>query len=162
MKRFAWCLGFCLILIPLVLPAASAAAEPSSAYSDKDLDKYRNPADGKPSTMPAPSTRITKKALNDDKKEQEYWCREGTKKTKVVDKARDRVQSAETAVAKHRDALERKSSDRKAKKRLADAQKKLTKEQKKLAQEEAALSVLENRAHRKGIPPGWLTCNFTY
>ncbi len=81
---------------------------------------------------------------------------------KKIDLAKERVQSADTLVAKRQEEADRKPSDAKARKRLVDAQKKQVKEQKKLAQEESALSTLENRAHRKGIPPGWLKCNFDY
>jgi hypothetical protein len=163
MRSCAWYLSLCLIMLPLVSPSVSHAAEHPAAYSDRDLDKYRNPADGTPSTVPAPSKHTSQKKAGSDSKEKEYWCKAATKQAKVVEKAKDRVQSAESAVAKRQDGANHKPpSDRKAQKRLADAQKKLAKEQKKCAQEEAALSALENRAHRKGIPPGWLKCNFDY
>lgn len=138
------------------------AAEQSTSYTDRDLNPYRNPADAGSATAPAPSKRMAKKAADSDGKEKESWCLAGTRHAKKIDLAKERVRSADTLVTKRQEEADRKPSDAKARKRLADAQKKQAKEQKKLAQEEAALSALENRAHRKGIPPGWLKCNFDY
>lgn len=162
MRNFIFYLTLCLFILPLMSPAVSYTAEHSAAYTDKDLNKYRNPADDKPSITPIPDKHTAKKIPGDDKKNREYYCKEGIKRNKIVNKAKDRVQPAETVVAKRQDEADHKPSDRKAAKRLADARKKLAKEQKKLAQEEAALSAFENQAHRKGIPPGWLKCNFDY
>lgn len=138
------------------------AADSSPSYTDRDLNPYRNPADGRSATVPAPSRHTAKKAADRDGKEKEAWCLAGTRHAKKIDLAKERVQSADALVAKRQEEADRKPSDAKARKRLAEAQKKQVKEQKKLAQEEAALSALENRAHRKGIPPGWLKCNFDY
>lgn len=138
------------------------AADQSPSYTDRDLNPFRNPADSRSTTAPAPSRSVAKKAADSDGKEKESWCLAGTRHAKKIDLAKERVQSADTLVAKRQEEADRKPSDAKARKRLVDAQKKQVKEQKKLAQEEAALSTLENRAHRKGIPPGWLKCNFDY
>lgn len=157
-----WVLLLSLLLFSLGDFQPCFAAEPSPSYTDRDLNPYRNPADGRSTTAPAPSRRVAKKAADSDSKEKESWCLAGNRHAKKIDLAKERVQSADTLVAKRQEEADRKPSDAKARKRLVDAQKKQVKEQKKLAQEEAALSTLENRAHRKGVPPGWLKCNFDY
>lgn len=157
-----WSLALGLCILALIVPQLACAADAPPAYSDRDLDKYRNPADGTSSTASVPVTRTAKHSSRADKNDREYWCKEGTKRSRAVEAARDRVQSAETAVAKHQDSVDRKPSDKAAAKRLSAARKKLAKEQKILIKEEAARSSFENRAHRQGIPPGWLNCNFNY
>jgi len=162
MIRPIWALMLTLFLFSLGDAQPCIAAEQSPSYTDRDLNQYRNPADDRSTTTPAPSRRLAKKAADSDSKEKESWCLAGTRHAKKIDVAKERLQSADALVAKRQEEADRKPSDAKARKRLADAHKKQVKEQKKLAQEEAALSTLENRAHRKGIPPGWLKCNFDY
>lgn len=157
-----WALLLSLFLSPLLLPSWSGAAEKTTVYTDSDLNQYRNPADNRPSATPERKKSASHRKSASDTKEKEYWCREGTKRTLVTEKARKRVSTAETSVAKKQDEVDRHPSQRSAVKRLNAAKKTLAKEQKTLSKEEAALSAFETRAQRKGIPPGWLRCNSEY
>ncbi|HSW63043.1 MAG TPA: hypothetical protein VLH56_07030 [Dissulfurispiraceae bacterium] len=151
-----WC-ALCLVFF--AVPLVVGAAEQPRSYADSDLKKYRNPSDGTQGTVSVPKEKSASGKNSADVKDKEYWCREGAKHAKIVEKAQSRVRASEAAVAKKRESADRKPGDKKAAKQLSDEQKRLAKDQKVLAAEEAELASLENRAHRKSIPPGWLKCN---
>lgn len=157
-RKAFWC-ALCLFFF--AVPLVNGAAEQPRSFTDSDLQKYRNPSDGSQSATSIPKESASGKKTA-DRQEKEYWCREGMKHAKIVEKAQSRVNASEAAVAKKREAADRKPGDKKAAKQLSDEQKRLAKDQKALAKEEAELTSFENQAHRKGIPPGWLKCNMEF
>jgi hypothetical protein len=147
----------CLFLFAGLMTAE--ASEQSQSFKDGDLAKYRNPSDRTENDLAAEKGKTTDIRRSVTAKEKDYWCKEGMKRAKSVEKAQARVNSSAADVKKWEDAADRHHGDRKAAKRLRNARKKMAKDQKALAKEEAELSGFENRAHRKNIPPGWLKCN---
>jgi hypothetical protein len=87
-----------------------------------------------------------------EEREMEYWC----KKAKTINR---RIEDDRTTVKEIKDQGDepgtRSSSSRK---KTATLEKKLEKAKKRLRNSEGDLKDLEDEAHRKGVPPGWLRC----
>ncbi len=160
MKHEAFRCLLCLMIF-FASPLVVSAAEQPRSYTDSDLQKYRNPADSNRNAVSSPREKAASGRNLSDRQDQEKasWCKEGTKRSRMVEQAKHRVSTSEAAVAKKQEEADRKPGDRNAAKRLSDARKKLAKDQEALAREDAELASLETRAYRKGVPPGWLKCN---
>jgi hypothetical protein len=151
--------------IMFVLPALVAAEE--TTLTNKDLEKYRGQ---EVKTAEKPSRHKDAKSGSADKakeqKEQEQWCKRATALQRKVEKAKDAVADAEKKLAAlQKDdvpggSLKNKRSSKTAKKTINDSERKLQKSRKELSYTERDLSNLEQEAQRKGIPPGWLRCQF--
>jgi len=94
-----------------------------------------------------------------EKEDKEYWCKRANAHRNKIEKAQSEIAETEEKLAKLKDAASReagkKSDIKKAEKRLKEVER-----QRK--ENEKGMSRLEDEAHRKGIPPGWLRCQFTY
>jgi peptidoglycan hydrolase CwlO-like protein len=104
----------------------------------------------------------TGKKSGSEKQEREYWCKQGTKHKKNIEKAQQEISDTE----KELESLKKEASMEIGNKRTAldkkikKTEKKLREAKKELAKREKDLNILENEAHKKGIPPGWLRCQF--
>lgn len=146
-------LMLCLISILFVVPSAGATSQEKTTYTNEDIEKYRNPSDD----YNAQSTDRKYERRRDvrqvsDRREQEYWCGKGSALAKKIEAGKKEMSDL--------------NEDMKAADRTKDEQKgrklqvKLKKLKTKLASDERDLGDLENRAHRKGVPAGWLRCQF--
>jgi len=143
-----------LSLFPLLSAVSGLAAEENvPAYTNRDIERYGNTADS--SSYPAAdmkSGRGKDRRQLRERNEQEYWCANASK-------IRKRVETGKKSVKELEDGAE-------AAKRSGDNQKeqklkiKLKKTKDRLMSDEKELNDLEGRAHRKGVPPGWLRCQF--
>ncbi len=87
----------------------------------------------------------------------EYWCKRGTAVQEKVERAREKVAKAEEYCAEMRSKkFWRKASDRS----VENADLKLEKAKEQLRSAERSYRAIDDEAHRKGIPPGWLRCQF--
>jgi len=136
--------------------AAAVQDEPLS-FSNKDLEKYKTVSDDKTSgtkpvaekpfdgkTVAAKTERkaeAAKPAGDRDRKEQEAWCKKGGAQQKKIDKAKEDIKAAESGTGKA-------------------ARKKMETSKNRLKAAERDLADLEAEAYRKGIPAGWLRCQF--
>lgn len=156
--------------IMFVLPALVAAEE--TTLTNKDLEKYRVP---EAKTAQKPAGHKDAKSGDADRakehKEQEQWCKKATALQRKIEKAKDAVAALEqklSAATKDETPLEgpKRISGTKTKKVSAKTGKalgqKLEKSRKELSYAERDLSDLQEEAHRKNIPPGWLRCQFTW
>jgi peptidoglycan hydrolase CwlO-like protein len=92
-----------------------------------------------------------------EKEEKEYWCKRATEYRKKIEKAQEDFEETEKKLAE----LEGNPlPNAKSKKALKQLNSKLRKSKKQLRNAERDLSYFEDEAHRKGIPPGWLRCQF--
>jgi hypothetical protein len=134
----------------------ATAEEQVPYYSGKDTEKYRSSADAQPSGAQKSSRKSGKKdsRTTTNTKEQERWCKEATSRKKKMGKAQQAVREAEEDIAREK---EKSFHTAKEKNQL---QEKLAKAKTRLKAEEQELNDLENEAHRKGVPPGWLRCQF--
>lgn len=139
-----------------------AAHSEDAVYGNEDLKRYAKPSDRKaPKTVPARSDDRKERARAiEEQKEKEYWCKRASAFRKRVEEANDAVREAEAKLA----ALGSTPSKDKTKdrKRAAQAQKSVDHARKELRERERDLSELEDEAHRKGVPPGWLRCQYTW
>ena len=127
-------------------------------FTNQDIEKYKDPSDSK--------TTDTKTVLKEDREEfrndknqsiredqeKEYWCKKASAYKKKIKKADDDVKETEKKIS------EENNKSLHAGKKTALLQKRLEKARKKVEYAEADLGELEDEAHRKGVPPGWLRC----
>jgi len=136
-----------------ILAGKVSAAQEVPYFSNRDIEKYREPSDNRRSPAKPAGAEAKRDAAAQlrEQKEGEYWCRKANSLRKRIENYRDDVQELEKAL----DELK----DRKGKKRRS-LETKLLKAKKHLTSSEGDLTALEDEAHRKGIPPGWLRCQF--
>lgn len=149
------------ICIAALLSTAATAQQNTPYFSNEDIEKYKSPSDYNPA-KPRVYTAETKKKKAEktkEQKEKEYWCKRATEYRKKIEKAREDVEETEKKLAE----LEgNPSPDAKSKKALKQLNTKLKKSKKHLRNAERDLGDFESEAHRKGIPPGWLRCQFDW
>ncbi len=141
---------------PAVVSADSdAPGEEGPRFSNQDLEKYRSPADSSvvPGTVRAEERNRT--AKRDEQKEKTYWCRKASEYQKKIDRAKDEVKDSEKLASDDRNG----TTLREHKPGKAD-RKKYEQAKRQLREAERDLSYLEEEAHRKDVPPGWLRCQF--
>ena len=156
MKRYI--IYFLTLMMPVLMASHGLAASADRSFSNSDLEKYHGDVNGViiPETKPPAPVKKEKAAKKkQDEKSKQYWCSRGNLLRAKVDRAKDKVESAEQKLA-GMDNLSRKKKSR------SDAEKKVRSAKKELYRAEQALNDLEQSAHRQNIPPGWLRCQFSY
>ena len=135
-------------------------------FSNQDLEKYKLPSDNKTqATKPRRAEEKREKTRKtEEQKEKEYWCKRAEYYVKKIEKAQDEVDKQEErldelkAAASRELGKQRKLLDKEIKK----TRKKLESARKQVTARERDKARIEEEAHRKGIPPGWLRCQFTW
>jgi hypothetical protein len=156
MKKGTTILIFCLIaLLAGLFPCAGSAGQDIPTFSNKDLERYKSPTD----ETPAPATRQTaskrRTARNDQQREKDYWCSRAQAYQKKIDRAQDKVKDVEQL------ASDESGGQAFTESRLKKpTRRKYERAKKELKEAERELRYLEEDAHRKDIPPGWLRCQF--
>jgi hypothetical protein len=153
MKKWAW---LWIIVVSAVFPFTGSAEEKQPYFTNEDVKKYRKSPDGQPA-LPKKDVKEEKKAtasMARDKQEQERWCKQANEQRKKIETARDDVVKAEKDLSREK---EKSAGSSKKNKKL---QNRLDQAKRRLSVEEKELHDLENEAHRKGVPPGWLRCQF--
>jgi phage-related minor tail protein len=156
MKKGTAVFILCLIILPAGLfPCAASAGQDTPTFSNRDLERYKSPTDG----TPAPATRRTaakrRTARDDRQREKDYWCSKAQACQKKIDRARDKVKEVEQLASDESGGLTFTESRLKK-----PTRRKYEKAKKDLKKAERELRYLEEDAHRKDIPPGWLRCQF--
>ncbi len=159
MKKYSAVLLVCVIILACLFPGVVRAADPAQqetpTFSNKDLEKYSNPSDETP--VPAAGRTIEKIATTGtgEQREKNYWCSKANEYRKKIDRARDEVQDVERLASREN------GGEAFAESRLRKpTRKKYEKAKKRLREAERELQYIEDDAHRKDIPPGWLRCQF--
>lgn len=133
-------------------------------FTNQDIEKYKKPSDSKPPVTKIDKTVEKRERLQRIKEEQEgeYWCKKATDYKRRIERAQDEVEEVEKELSKLQniEPLTSTKKKRATEKRIKELQKKLGRERKQLRYAERDLSDLEDEAHRKEIPPGWLRCQF--
>lgn len=142
------------VLVGLFFMGSTGRGE-SVVYTNEDIEKYRKPSDKIARDAKAPVARELKEQAKgaESQKEKDYWCKKATAYRKGIEEAGDNVKEAENKLS---------GLKPKDKKKISQAQKNLERARKELRMRERDLSDLEEEAHRKGIPPGWLRCQFSW
>lgn len=158
MKSCSWALlPLALIVAVLFLfTGAGFCEEKPLSFSNDDIEKYRNPSDNRPQEQKktAPSVKKDGGKKTREKQEQEYWCKRATIAKKEIEKAGRDVREREE------DILREQSKSVRTSRKMNTLQSRLKKAKDRLSSAERDLSDIENEAHRKGIRPGWLRCQF--
>lgn len=148
------------ICIVVLFSTAINAQQSVPYFSNEDIEKYKSPSDNKTTKIKTEAVETKKKAEKiKEQKEKEYWCKRATEYKKKIEKAREDVEETEKKLA---EIEGNPLPDAKSKKALKQLNSKLKKSKKQLRNAERDLSDFEDEAHRKGIPPGWLRCQFDW
>lgn len=146
----------CFMLLLLFMNPAPIYAESTQkdipTFTNKDIEQYMTPSDNKSyikiDASPSEKKRKARKTKNDAEKE--YWCKKATQYKDIVTRKSEAVAELE------KELTAEKNTDKKKK----AIEKKIVFAKKQLKYAERDLENLENEAHRKGVPPGWLRCQF--
>lgn len=135
---------------------AGFSQEKHLSFTNEDIEKYRRPSDNKlhEQKRAAPPEKMIEDSKSRGKQEQEYWCKRASFAKRKVEKAVQDVREREEEIT-----LEQSKTVRTSRKN-ATQQSRLRKAKDHLFAAERDLNDMENEAHRKGIPPGWLRCQF--
>jgi type IV secretory pathway VirB10-like protein len=156
---------FLIFATSLFLCPASAEENKAHVFTNEDLKRHRQ-TETRASVNNSPSKesatekkRHSIKTSGDSGKDK--WCKNGTHYQNRVDAAKAAIKGAEAKRAEAETKADRnKTAKRKAAAAVSDAS--VRKAKNNLERAEKQLSDLEQDAHRKGIPPGWLRCQFSY
>ena len=138
----------------------SSAQEQPQVFTNQDIEKYSSPSDAKTTETKEVFQEDRQESVKDKKRriaeehEMEYWCKKASVYKKKIKEADEDVKEAEKEI------FEEGSKSSRSSKNTALRQKKLEKARKKVKDAEAVLGELEDEAHRKGVKPGWLRCQF--
>ncbi|MFO0753938.1 MAG: hypothetical protein U0411_11535 [Thermodesulfovibrionales bacterium] len=161
---------FSLLFFSLLFPFSPAAAGDTAVqgegavYTDRDLEKYKNPSDSEHEKQGKKSVKTEGRkedpAKAKERQEQEYWCKRAQFHQKKLEKAQREVEKAQAkrAALEEEAAGEIGATRKKVEKSIKETEKRLQNAQKDRAEREKDLGRIEEEARRKGIPPGWLRC----
>jgi len=164
------CAIFIVSLVALNVMGSDTASQREGqkvekVFTNEDLKAYKSPQDNKTAPPKVAERREEKKdGLKKIQEEidSEKWCKRGTSLRKKIEKAQDQVDNDEGKIAdlkkenSEADFKRQKSNE----KRIKRLEKDLEKSHKKLKYAQKDLSDLEDEAHRKGVLPGWLRCQY--
>jgi predicted nucleic acid-binding Zn-ribbon protein len=158
MKTCSWAL-LPLALITVVFYFFSGTGyceEKPTSYSNDDIEKYRTPSDNRPKeqTFTAPSVKKDESKRSREKQGQEYWCKRATIAKKKIEHAVREVREREEDISQEQ------SKGVHTSRKMNTLQSRLKKAKDHLSSAEKDLVDIEREAHRKGIRPGWLRCQF--
>ncbi len=150
------CFPVALIAVVIFLIAGSGFCEAPPLFTNADIDKYRSSSDTRLQEQKdiAPGVKRDEHRKARDEGKQEYWCKRATVAGKNIEKAERNVRQQEEEISKERSKTVRTS------KKIDALQNRLRKAKESLASAEEDLNDIENEAHRRGIRPGWLRCQF--
>ena len=140
-------------LFPVSAPGKDNPAQEETPYfSNEDIERYKMPSDNRSQGSSATMTDDKEEKAREKKEHQESegWCKKANSVRKRIEKAQDEISEAKKEL----------SEENVGRKKAAALRKKLGKAEKLKEYAERDLSDLEEEAHRKDIPPGWLRCQF--
>ena len=146
-----------VLLIAGLLPVPAMgednpAQEEAPYFSNEDIEQYKMPSDNKSRDARATKTDDREEKAR-EKKEQldrENWCKRANLLKRKIEKAQDEISEAKKEL----------SEENMSRRKVPALRKKLGKAEKQKEYAERDLSDLEEEAHRKDVPPGWLRCQF--
>ncbi len=156
---------FLILSIPFIPDYAHTDGNGLRVYTNEDLKKER-PAQKQGRIDDQPDLKASRAIKKRDPQKssadsgKDKWCKNGTHLRNRVDGAKDSLKTAEKKQADAAARAEQRKKGRQKATAVSDAP--VRKAKGNLARAEKQLSDLEQDAHRKGIPPGWLRCQFSY
>ena len=120
-------------------------------YNNEDLNKYEAPKTGE-KTVPNVSDKMPdeKKSEDLEAQDKEAWCRRGTPFIRAISEAQNELDEINSELSEEGQEV------------LAESRQEERRDSamRKLREAEEALGYLDDEAHAKGVPPGWIKCNF--
>ena len=170
MIRKLLCIPVFFFCLSASVPAADPQQETSRSFTNKDLEQYRS----EPNPQVPPAADISAVTINQkggkkekphvglDKKEQDYWCRKATQINKKIAKDKEKTGELTVRLTEISEAESHVLGAQRTKlsKQRAKTEKDLKTAGKHLKERQGELAAIEDEAHRKGVPPGWLRCQF--
>jgi hypothetical protein len=156
MKKFV--MSFIVpVIVGCVLWCGTAFAEHTGPgkYNNEDLKKFGTPSTGETAPNVLDKIPEEKKSEDVETQDKEAWCRQGTAINRTI-----------SVIKMEIDEILDKYPEMKGKDintvELPNLgmQEMLNARRLKLREAEGALNDLEDEARRKGVPPGWVRCNF--
>ncbi len=137
----------------VLIEKTGAVQEEVPYFTNEDIEKYRQPSDdrGSPEKPTGAEAKRESSAQLQKQKEAALWCRKSTSYRKLIAKDQEDVKDLEASLDELNGAEGKKKRN---------IEKKLEKAKKHLRNSERDLAELDDEAHRKGVPPGWLRCQF--
>ncbi|BCB95220.1 hypothetical protein JZK55_01420 [Dissulfurispira thermophila] len=171
------CISLTICIVTLFSTTINAQLD-APYFSNEDIEKYKSHSDNKMSetkarTAGSPESRRlsgmrieTKEKAEKTRghKEKEYWCKRATFYKNKIERAESEIAAAEGKLTELKEAALRETGK---KRRIIEAdikkiEKKLKEIKRKRKENEKDLNRLEDEAHRKNIPSGWLRCQFDW
>jgi hypothetical protein len=156
-----------VLSLSLILCDASTAENKPRIFTNEDLSKrgtpnVSEPAAGQTHTRSAANNKNTYTKASSDKGK-ERWCKKGRLYQNRVDEAKAYLNEAVRKYAEAKEKAAARSPKKKRKLQKAEVSDSgVRKARLKLERAEKRLLDIEQEAHRKNIPPGWLRCQFSY
>jgi len=151
---------FGTLLFVTFIIGSQVSADDSKVYTNKDLKSYeRQYALEKKTTMKNEQREKRRKISRQHRHvdEQEYWCERGMAAQEKVERAKEKLAKVEEHYSEKRFKQFQKG---KSGSKVATSEDKLEKAKEDLQSAERVYRKIDDEAHRKGIPPGWLRCQF--
>lgn len=150
--------------LPVNAVCENTAQKELPVFTNQDIEKYRNPSDTKKTATKTDRTseKSEKSQKIKEEREQEYWCKKATQYNRKIEMLQDEVKEREKELSDLKDPLSQGTPGKKKsiERNIKSTQKKLDGARKRLKYAEKDLAEIEDEAHRKDIPPGWLRCQF--
>ena len=145
-----------IAVLYFLFAGAGFCEAPPPSFTDEDIDKYRSSSDNRPQgpRRTQPQGKKDEKRKAQEEKEQEYWCKRATGARKKIEYAGRNVREQEAEISREQSKTVRTS------RKMNTLQIRLKKAKDHLSSAEEDLNDIEHEAHRKGLPPGWLRCQF--
>ncbi|MBI5025157.1 MAG: OmpH family outer membrane protein [Nitrospirae bacterium] len=158
MSRFLFILSIGFIIGPASVFSSGedrTAQKDVPYFTEEDLERYKESSGDNPQTERLDRKAEGKEKTGKAKKEEnrEYWCKTANTYRNKIDKARDEIAEIEKE-------LRGEGGTPLGPRKRRTLENELRRAQKQRRNAERDLSELEEEAHRKGIPPGWLRCQF--
>jgi hypothetical protein len=144
-----------LFFIPPVFAEDTNELKNAPSFTNKDIERYKESPDRLSNAKKDKSGKETKSQRKSEESDRNYWCKKGTFYSEKIERLQIKIKEAEERLA-------RKEAEGSSRHVLRREKRHLDKERENLRKAEREFVKLENEAHRKGIPPGWLKCNFSY
>lgn len=131
----------------------SSVQKETPYFTNEDIEKYKKPSDSESQTPKIDKAAEKSSQKIKEEREKEYWCKKATQYKKKIERAQEEIAETEKELS----GVNGIPLGYKEKKAII---KKLKNAKKQLKYAERDLGDLEDEAHSKGIPPGWLRCQF--
>ena len=147
---------FIIIMIVLCSPAFAGS---SKAYTDDDLENYskENRIPSSPDTVAAPHSSDIPKVGASEKDQAEQWCQRATQAKDRITKAKKTLYDSASTEVDTRRTYGRRYIGSTA---VATTSIETDRARNELRDAEDDYKRIVEEADRKGIPPGWLYCNY--